>query len=385
MTKDISELHAAVRREHLAATLAAQTVTLVEPPEPPAPLVSIMDLPMPDLDSRNTLLGDRFLCVGGSMLFVGPSGIGKSSASVQQDILWSLGREAFGIRPARPLRILTIQAENDLEDLVEMREGVCQGLGLSEADRALVRQRVFYEMENARTGPAFLAHLDQRLGMAEFDLFRGDPLLAYAGCNLNETEQIAAFLRTGLNPILSRRRVGCIFNHHTPKVINRDTSKWRSSDWMYACTGSSDITNWARAIVVIDPTYARDVFRYIAAKREKRIGWRDENDYLETIRFYCHSADGLYWRDSTPEDIESVEAAKDNKKHAGGRPSSFSRDQLLEELQILEGTPTADLKRRMDEQFGMSKTVFYDMKRTLLKQGRIIEKHGHLFRAGGSR
>ena len=74
-------------------------------------------------DPAKTLLANRFLCVAGGMLFVGPSGVGKSSASVQQDILWALGRPAFGIRPARALRILCIQAENDDGDLGEMAGG----------------------------------------------------------------------------------------------------------------------------------------------------------------------------------------------------------------------------------------------------------------------
>src|SRR6266852_145470 len=74
----------------------------------------------PAIFDADNLLGKRFLCVEGGMLFVGPSGIGKSSANVQQDILWSLGRSAFGIRPARPLRILCVQAENDDGDLAEM-------------------------------------------------------------------------------------------------------------------------------------------------------------------------------------------------------------------------------------------------------------------------
>ena len=62
------------------------------------------------------------------MLFVGPSGIGKTSASVQQDLLWSVGLPAFGIAPARPLKILTIQAEDDDGDLSEIVSGIKSSL-----------------------------------------------------------------------------------------------------------------------------------------------------------------------------------------------------------------------------------------------------------------
>ena len=62
------------------------------------------------------------------MLFVGPSGIGKTSASIQQDLLWSTGQPAFGIAPSGPLRILAIQAEDDDGDLSEIVSGVKAGL-----------------------------------------------------------------------------------------------------------------------------------------------------------------------------------------------------------------------------------------------------------------
>ena len=59
------------------------------------------------------LLRNRFLCRGAGLLLVGPTGIGKSSLSMQDMILWALGRESFEIFPTRPLKSLLIQAEND--------------------------------------------------------------------------------------------------------------------------------------------------------------------------------------------------------------------------------------------------------------------------------
>ena len=295
--------------EELPATDAAS-----EAEQAPAPLTPLMDISVGTPDPRSTVLGNRFLCIGGAMLFVGPSGIGKSSASVQQDILWSLGREAFGIRPARPLRILTIQAENDAEDLAEMRDGVCRGLHLSDADRAEVRERVFYETEQRLTSFDFLACVESRLKLAQFDLLRIDPFQAYLGGDPSNPELTAAFLRTGLNPLLTTHRVACALNHHTPKVTNRDTSNWRPSDWMYAGAGSADITNWARAALVIDPTHTPHVLRFIAAKRGSRIGWVDDSGERQTIRHYCHAGDGLYLRAADDADMAAVEKATAAKK-----------------------------------------------------------------------
>ena len=290
--------------------------------------VALMDIAPGEIDPRKTVLGNRFLCIGGSMLFVGPSGIGKSSASVQQDVLWSLGREAFGILPARPLRILTIQAENDAEDLAEMRDGVCRGLNLTTDDQERVRASVFYVTENRLTGLNFLALIESLLAAeAEpFDLVRIDPFLAYLGGDVNSAEDTGSFLRNGLNPILSKHRCACILNHHTPKVTNRDTSNWRGSDWMYAGAGSADITNWCRAAVVIDPTHADHVFSYIAAKRGGRIGWVNEHGEKELTRLFCHSSDGLYWRAADAADIGAVAVATAAKK--SGKPARNAEDML---------------------------------------------------------
>jgi len=71
-------------------------------------------------DTSDTLLGNRYLCRGGGLLLVGPSGIGKSALSMQSMILWALGLPCFDIKPAKPLKSLLIQAENDDGDLAEM-------------------------------------------------------------------------------------------------------------------------------------------------------------------------------------------------------------------------------------------------------------------------
>ena len=68
----------------------------------------------------DNVLGNRWLCKGGSCLIVGQSGIGKSSFAMQMAINWALGKATFGIAPERPLKSLIVQAENDRGDIAEM-------------------------------------------------------------------------------------------------------------------------------------------------------------------------------------------------------------------------------------------------------------------------
>jgi len=246
------------------------------------------------------------------MLFVGPSGIGKSSASIQADLCWSAGREAFGIAPSGALKILQIQAENDDGDLHEMVRGVYEAQNFSEEEERLCRENLLVASEKARTSDTFLTDVVRPLLQEhQPDILRIDPLLAYLGNDPTETKALAAFCRSGLNPLLEEFKCAVILNHHTPKTTNRDTSTWRASDWMYSGAGGADLSNWSRAILVIEPTDNPSAFRFIGAKRGKRLGWRDNEGASEYQRIFCHSENSIAWRESTEEERVNARSKKE--------------------------------------------------------------------------
>ena len=81
---------------------------------------SILDLSNQTINADDILLGERYLCRGGGMFVVAPSGQGKSSMTIQMAILWGAGLPAFDIKPAYPLRVSIVQAEDDKGDCIEM-------------------------------------------------------------------------------------------------------------------------------------------------------------------------------------------------------------------------------------------------------------------------
>lgn len=264
---------------------------------------------------ENTLLGNRFLCRGAGMLFVGPSGMGKSSASVQQDIQWSMGKVSFGIKPGKALKILTIQAEDDDGDIDEMVAGACDFLKITEEQEKEFRENCIYISHKSLTGLEFIGFVRKALAYHQPDLLRLNPLQAYIGADIKDPERTAAFLRNGLNPLLEEFNCAVIIVHHTPKTNFRDTEEWRASDWMYAGAGSADITNWARAILIADPTENSQVFTWIAAKRGKRIGWADKEGKAITTRYFSHSeAKSIHWIDTEPIDIPEKKVKPGTRK-----------------------------------------------------------------------
>jgi hypothetical protein len=301
--------------------------TGVELEEGARPLADIVEA---QVVPEDTLLGERWLCRGGGALFVGPSGVGKSSALISMCVNWAAGREAFGIKPTRPLRIVLVQAENDDGDLAEMAAGPIAAL---EKDaQKLVRENLLVRTECGKTGEELIASIGMLLVKHRPDLVGIDPLMAYIGGDVLKAEVTAKFLRNGLNPLLKRHGCGALIAHHTPKVTNRDTSSWKVSDWMYAGGGAADVTNWARAILVIDATHDRHTFRLIAAKRGGRLGWTNsENGERELIRHYCHAEEGrkIGWREAGPEDLARAEAAKRAAKAASRGAAKATVEEVL--------------------------------------------------------
>ena len=338
------------------------------------PAIPLLEIAEAEIDPKETLLGDRWLCRGGSALEVGPSGVGKSSANIQMAVKWSVGRTAFGIKPAGPLKILIIQAENDDGDLKEMAAGVIGSSTktMSKEEKELLPKNCLIFAEQATTGQEFIDQvLCPKLRKYRPDLVVIDPLLAFLGADPTNTEATAKFLRAGINPLLREYNCGLILTHHTPKASNRDTSKWKPSDWGYAGAGGADITNWARAILVIDATHDPRTFRFIAAKRGSRIGWVDrDTGEREIVRHYSHSAqDGVIaWMKSTPEDLVRVEQAKPD----GVRRKPATEEEFLDLVPETGSIPKNDLIARASKaRIGLNKARA--LLEELITEGKLFE------------
>jgi hypothetical protein len=93
----------------------------------------------------------------------------------------------------------------------------------------------------------------------------------------------------------------------------QNTDKYSLWDWAYHGAGAACITNWARAILAIKPeTDNMTVFRFIAAKRGKRIGEEWENEFE---RFFAWSSipGVLRWETATKDQIDSSGKGKASK------------------------------------------------------------------------
>lgn len=246
----------------------------------------------------NSRLGKRWLCKGGSCLFVGQSGIGKSSLALQMAINWALGRSTFGIKPAKPLRSLFIQAENDLGDVSEMVQGSLSALGIKQGQKqfSLLEDRLTVVTDTVHTGKAFCEAVRKLVAKHKPDLVWFDPLLSFIGDDISQQKVCSEFLRNWLNPISHETGVIWMMVHHTAKPPSDKAARqhWNSTDFSYSGTGSSELTNWARAVCLLRRTSEED-FELMLAKRGKRAGAIDLQGAPTNVINLKHHDNSILW------------------------------------------------------------------------------------------
>lgn len=269
----------------------------------------------------NSVLGQRWLCRGTSCLWVGQSGIGKSSLSMQQAILWGMGQPSFGITPAKPLRSLFIQAENDLGDVAEMFQGVWLGMNLPGPEKpeviAQIQKNVIMRKVTTQTGQVFCQSLRRLIDRYKPDLVWIDPLLSYIGDDISKQSVCSTFLRNWMNPISEATGVIWMILHHTGKPPKDPKSKthWNHTDYSYEGTGSAELTNWARAVCVLRRRDA-NLFELILAKREQRAQAKSLDGSLTTRIWLRHSEKGICW-EQVQEPDEKDETPQKEKQSGG--------------------------------------------------------------------
>ena len=280
----------------------------------------------------NELIKHRFLYRGGIALLCGPTGIGKSSFLMQLSIYLAAGLVLFGIEPGDTftgtgMKILLIQAENDEGDLAEMRDGVLAGCeALTPDQKALACANIKTVTLTDKTSDAFAETLALLLKEAgPFDLVLIDPAFAYLGGDSNSQRDVSHFMRELLNPLVQQFKVGLILAHHTNKPLRgKEKEGWAAGDYAYLGAGSAEWINPARAALAIRAIGSENVFELRAAKRGKRLRWKDADGAATTVRHIAHhGASGVIcWREATVEEVSEVTGGAGSPKV--GRPKVYS-------------------------------------------------------------
>lgn len=228
----------------------------------------------------STLVGRRWLCLGDIGILSSTSGMGKSSLSFQLACHWALDLSPFGaFKPNGPQTSLFIQSEDSDGDVAEMRHSIYHGMQLTPSQQALCSSRVHVITDRVNRGPAFISALREFLADArsrgiQYRIIWINPLMAFAGCNINDAEEVGNFVRGGLNG-LNEGPDGpthaYMMVHHTAKPP-KERAERRWNEMMYSMAGSADLTNAARTILTLEAQEDTGHFMLRGAKRGMRAG-----------------------------------------------------------------------------------------------------------------
>lgn len=290
-------------------------------------------------DDETMLIGHkrRFLGKSGSFVIAGPSGIGKSTLTAGFLLHAAAGIPWNGITFRRPLKILVVQAENDDGDLAEMMEGAIRALqGMTMQQIKMACENIVWRRLSTMTGEDFTKWLEKAIAATGADLAHIDPLLAYVGDDISSQKVASNFFRNLLQPVLDRTGAMTTMVHHTGKTSTDSKARenWSESDFAYLGFGSSELTNWARAVAVLVPA-GKDTgkYKFLIAKRGKRAGMIDAFTKEPTTSIILtHSDKGMGW----------VQAqVDDDDEPSNGRPGAKPKITTTDILKALsDGTAT---------------------------------------------
>lgn len=339
--------------------------------------LNLGDLKRSTEDDPNELLKRRYLCRGGGLLMIGGTGLGKSSFSMQCMVLWALGRDAFGITPARPMRSLLVQAENDDADLAEMRDGVILGLGLNEEERKIAESSILVFREDSASGDSFCDGVARPLLQRHRpDLLWIDPALAYLGGEAASQKDVGDFLRRGINPLIHEFACGVIIVHHTnkPPAESKSVPSLLVEETAYAGSGSAEWGNWARAALVLRKVKGKSYFQLIAAKRGARIGWYETDGKTKRFSRFIAQAnepDVICWREMEESEIESSKSEAVAPKTQEDLMALVPLDEAIRKNVLLERASAHGIGKQRSKQ----------MIELLLETGKL---HTHLRKRSGT-
>jgi len=373
-----------------ATTFAANAA-----PEPPRIITPNELLEFNPLDDPDELIPHRYLCKGSGMLVAGPTGAGKSSWLTQFAIHATVGREVFGMRFVRPLKILIIQAENDRGDMAEMFQGVYRTLEagapgvepLTNAEAVLVMDNLRWIREPSRAGVEFAALLRRVANDNRPDIVVVDPAFAFLGADASRQADVSLWLRNLINPVLVETGIAIVIAHHTNKPVRNLERKdaWRSSDYAYAGSGSIEWANWARCVIALQCTDITGIYRLVAGKRGSRLGWRTADGKPTLDRFIAHAREEgrIYWREPDADEtfqIKVVAAVEGFRRLPEVFRSSAEERDGLDADEIMRRAVEMGITRVSGAAFGVRRSQWLTGSRAKAVDHGVLDRRGELFR-----
>jgi hypothetical protein len=108
--------------------------------------------------------------------------------------------------------------------------------------------------------------------------------------------------------------------HHTGKVRpQKETAGMSAIEHAYSGIGSSELVNWARAVMALRPVTDHQFELKLAKRGHRAAATNPDGSWAHSSVWLQHSTTGLRWEQITPPEDEAYDPAKHEKK--GKQPS----------------------------------------------------------------
>ena len=237
----------------------------------------------------------NYLARGSAIVYNSTTGAGKSVLAVMFIVFMACGISFFGQKPARRLKCILVQNENDVYDCFEAIKGAI--FYASQISSFTIEEITKMVEENIVVGrlncsgdelPLFIREKVDELksGGFETDCVVVDPLLGYFG-GLLDPDKTQQWLYTKMTPVMQECRFLLVLTHHTTAAAGRAGGR---NGGIYSGFGGAVLPGWVRAVVNIEPVDKYpDLFVLVYEKRASRLG--DKN------RWYMRKGQNgmVYW------------------------------------------------------------------------------------------
>jgi hypothetical protein len=284
-----------------------------------------------EVDHSLYQVGEVFLEIGGFVMLIGQSYVGKSTFITQLSIYLSIGRSWLFFLLERPLRVLVVQGEDLENKLVKMGQ-MFRRMGLTDEEIQMANQNTAVLTIRDLQGEKAVKEIERHALAFKPDVIVVNPMTSYLG-TVYQDETINEFLRVQLTPLLDRIKASAVVVHHPPKPVisDKEPKDLTAFELQYKSAGMASLTNAPRGNMFLTHVDG-DVFKLQVGKGFEDLGTK------ETVAFLRRSKDEnghMLWERC---ESEKAEEASENeaKRKTKQRAQFIPFERLLKNLKAAE-------------------------------------------------
>jgi RecA-family ATPase len=342
--------------------------------KPLRPMPSWIEIGNRDVDRTQYHVGEGFLEIGGFVMLIGQSYVGKSTLLAQVSINAAIGKSWLFFKVERSLRILTVQAEDQENKLTKMGK-MYRRMGLTDEQIALAKENTAVLTIRDLQDKDAIREIERHAQAFKAEVVCINPMTSYLGGSVYKDEVINRFLRVELTPMLDRLKMSAIVVHHPPKPVisDKEPKDLTAFELQYGGAGMAALTNAPRGNIFLVHVDG-DVFKLSVGKGFEDIGTK------ETVVFLRRSKDEndiMLWERCESEKAEEATEKLDQRRAKKQKDRFTPYERLLKLLKSTVKYPPAKLIELAKKDLQKGKDWTKDAMRQLVSEKKLAKTEEH--------